>query len=252
MSMVHTISDLSRWPELRSDFARLSDSAWPAFLRNWETPEWPSLFTTFADYQLALRDAAGKVVAVCHTIPMRWNGTKAGLPASLSRATGSAAMVFQPGLPPNTLCALAAIAEPDHRGQGLGAALVRAMGMLAAERGFENLIAPVRPNWKSQYPLIPLEKYVEWKRPDGTSYDPWLRVHLRAGGKALAIGHALAVEGRVADWEQWTGMVFPVPGHYVVPGALQPLVIDSARDKGLYEEKCVWVVHNVGNNGRDQ
>lgn len=246
MSMAHTISDLRREPELRNDFAHLSDSAWPAFLRNWETPEWPSLFTTFADYQLALRDEGGKVVGMCHTIPMRWNGAKSDLPHSLCHATGRAAGVFQTGKSPNTLCALAAIAERDHRGQGLGSVLVGAMRMLAAERGFDNLIAPVRPNWKSRYPLISLEKYLEWKRPDGALYVPWVRVHLRAGGKALAIGNALAIEGRVADWEQWTGMVFPVPGHYIVPGALQPIVIDAALHQGLYEEPCIWVIHSVG------
>jgi hypothetical protein len=52
--------------------------------------------------------------------------------------------------------------------------------------------------------LIPLESDVEWKRSDGTAYDPWLRVHLRAGGKTLSIGHALAVEGSVADWAEFS------------------------------------------------
>ena len=116
---------------------------------------------------------------------------------------------------------------------------------IPAERGFENLIAPVRPNWKSQHPLIPLESYVEWKRPDGTAYDPWLRVHLHAGGKTLAIGHALL---RVAlpigsDGRVWCS---PWPGSTLFPEHLQPVVIDSARDQGLYEGQCVWVVHNVG------
>ena len=56
---------------------------------------------------------------------------------------------------------------------------------------------------------------------------------------------ALSVKGTVAEWEEWTDMVFPDSGSYVVPGALQPITIDHERDQGLYVEPNLWVLHQV-------
>ena len=28
-------------------------------------------------------------------------------------------------------------------------------------------MAPVRPTWKERYPLVPIERYAAWRRPDG-------------------------------------------------------------------------------------
>ena len=110
--------------------------------------------------------------------------------------------------------------------------------------GFSKLIAPVRPSWKSRYPLTPIESYVTWRRPDGTLLDPWLRTHERLGAEIVAIApRSMTISGKVADWETWTGMVFPESGSYIVPGALVPIEIDRERDRGLYVEPNVWMVH---------
>ena len=54
---------------------------------------------------------------------------------------------------------------------------------------------------------------------------------------------SMVVEGRVRDWEQWTGMRFPASGRYVVPGALVPIEIDRRRDRSRYVEPNVWMLH---------
>ena len=56
----------------------------------------------------------------------------------------------------------------------------------AREAGLRELAAPVRPTLKSQYPLIPIERYMEWRREDGSHFDPWLRLHERVGGRIVA------------------------------------------------------------------
>ena len=61
--------------------------------------------------------------------------------------------------------------------------------------------------------------------------------------REMAIG-ATRVLGTVAQWEEWTGLVFPDSGSYVVPGALVPVEIDRERDEGLYLEPGVWMVHS--------
>jgi hypothetical protein len=40
-------------------------------------------------------------------------------------------------------------------------------------------------------------------------------------------------------------MKFPDTGAYVVPGALQPVVIDRDRDEGRYEDPNIWMLHAV-------
>lgn len=40
-------------------------------------------------------------------------------------------------------------------------------------------------------------------------------------------------------------MRFPESGKYVVPGALEPVVIDIESDIGLYIEPNVWMYHPV-------
>jgi hypothetical protein len=53
------------------------------------------------------------------------------------------------------------------------------------------------------------------------------------------------VEAAVADWQRWTGMEFPTSGHYIVPGAFQPIVLRRTRQRVRYEEANVWLLHNT-------
>ena len=55
----------------------------------------------------------------------------------------------------------------------------------------------------------------------------------------------MTIPGTVAQWEQWSGMVFPESGAYVVPGAFTPVDVDRKRDHGLYVEPNVWTVHRL-------
>jgi hypothetical protein len=104
------------------------------------------------------------------------------------------------------------------------------------------LVAPVRPTLKARYPLTPIAEYAEWRRDDGTHFDPWLRVHERVGGRILGPAEeAMLIEGTREEWEGWTQMAFPAAGDYVVPGALVPVRFEAGR--GVYREPCVWVEH---------
>ena len=63
--------------------------------------------------------------------------------------------------------------------------LIEAARQAAAAAGLASVIAPVRPTLKERYPLIPIERYVEWRRDDGSHFDPWIRVHERVGGEIV-------------------------------------------------------------------
>jgi GNAT superfamily N-acetyltransferase len=235
-------------PERGDEYERLAEVSWPRFLRQRDAlglgRRWPELFTTWADWQLLLIDGMGPTIAVTHAVPLAWAGTVEHLPASIAEILDRAAADHEAGRAPTALCALAAMVDPRYRGQGMSPAAVRAMVDLARAHGLRALVAPVRPAAKSAYPLAPMERYVRWENADGLPLDPWIRVHARMGAVILAVApRTIVIEGTVADWERWTDMPFPDSGPYVVPGALQPLVIDREQDLGRYEDPNVWMRH---------
>lgn len=124
--------------------------------------------------------------------------------------------------------------------------MLEEMADLGRSFGSGALIAPVRPNWKTRYPLTPIERYVLWLRPDGQPFDPWIRTHVRLGGRiGPALPKAMSITGSVAEWEAWTDMVFPESGAYVFPDGLAPLTIDREGDSGSYWEPNVWLIHQL-------
>jgi hypothetical protein len=146
--------------------------------------------------------------------------------------------------PPTTLSAMVATVDPRRHGQGLSGHIINGMAEAAGKAGLDALIAPVRPTWKERYTLTPIERYTQWRRDDGLLYDPWLRLHERLGARILGIARAsMTVEGTVAEWEEWTGLVFPDEGDYIVPGALVPVRVEAGR--GSYVEPNVWMLHEA-------
>lgn len=138
------------------------------------------------------------------------------------------------------------VARSRQRG-GLSSQALTEMRRLVLAGGFVDLVAPVRPSLKSSYPLVPAERYAAWVRDDGLPFDPWLRVHVRAGATLIRVCPlSMRVPGTVAEWEEWAGMAFPESGRYVVPGALEPVTIDREADLGVYVEPNVWMHHRLG------
>src|SRR5262249_17299219 len=104
---------------------------------------------------------------------------------------------------------------------------------------------------KGSYPLTSMQEYAEWRRDDGTPFDPWLRVHWRLGARILRITpRANTVRASVREWEAWTGLRFPASVRYVAPGAFQPIRVDRRHDRVHYEEANIWMRHAVPGRAR--
>jgi hypothetical protein len=89
--------------------------------------------------------------------------------------------------------------------------------------------------------------YLTWQDDDGLPFDPWLRVHVRAGARIVkACSQSMVISRSVADWQEWTGLVFPESGRYIVPQALVPVEINREENRGIYIEPNVWIEHQVG------
>jgi hypothetical protein len=211
---------------------------------------WPVLLRRFPEFQLVLCDARGRVVAGGYAIPFVWDGRPVTLPMGVDGVLVRGLRDLRRRRRPNTLSALLAVVDPRLQGKGLSREVIRAMALLVARHGMRALVAPVRPTLKHRYPLTPMARYLRWRRADGAPLDPWLRVHWRLGARVLGVAtRSMVVEGRVKDWESWTGMRFPASGDYVVPGALTTVRIDRARDRGRYVEPNVWMLHPVSRAG---
>lgn len=222
---------------------------WPEYNHHGDViePLWPRLAGEFAEFQLVLHDPdADEVVATANAVPCRWDGTAAGLPEGIDAVMERG---FAGG-PADTLSGLAVAVAESRRGAGVSGRMLAALGRVAAAHGLRRLIIPVRPVWKERYPLVPIERYAAWSRPDGLPFDPWLRVHVRAGARILAPApHSLRITAPVADWEGWVGMTFPDDGDYVFPRGLALLTVDHGADRGRYWEPNVWVSHPVPEAG---
>jgi GNAT superfamily N-acetyltransferase len=249
--MVPTGLELHTYAE-RPDLADVgiaSADVWPEYNLHGEVVHawWGSMCEELPEFQSVVVDSAsGQIVAELNTVPVTWDGDEANLPAGIDQVVRQAVLDRRAGIAGNTLCAMAATVAPSARGRGLARVAVQVMRAAARERGYGHLIAPVRPSWKDRYPIVAIERYVSWTRPDGWSIDPWIRVHQRLGARiATSIPDSLRITGTVAEWESWTGLLFPESGDYVFPRGLAPVHIDRDADRGLYYEPNVWLIHDV-------
>jgi len=240
---------LFTWEE-RPDLAErgpASSEVWPEYNNHGDVFDdwWEPLLDELPEYQFALYDEkADSVLAEGHTGPLAWNGEDAALPDGIDAALKQAVTARRESSPVDTLCAFAAEVRPDARERGLAGELLRGMSELAQRHGLRRLIAPVRPSWKERYPLVPIERYVTWRRDDGRLLDPWMRLHERLGARvATPLPRSMLISGTVGDWESWTGLAFPDSGEYTFPHGLAPVAIDRERDLGTYWEPNVWIVH---------
>ncbi|NEE00139.1 GNAT family N-acetyltransferase [Phytoactinopolyspora halotolerans] len=148
------------------------------------------------------------------------------------------------GRPATHVSALEIAIRPDQRGTGLAAVMLAAMRDNVRRLGFTELFAPVRPSGKPAEPHTPMSEYAYRTRDDGLPVDPWLRVHVRAGGEILRVcPRAMTISGSLAEWREWTGLPFDRTGDVEVPGALVPVHCSVEHDHAVYVEPGVWVRH---------
>lgn len=227
--------------------ASLEQGLWPEFMYHDAVLErlFGRVISEYAEFQFyAWDDEREEVVGVGNAIPATWDGQAATLPDGGVDAVVEARFVDDPPAP-TVLCALQILIAPEYRGQALSSRMIQRMAEIGRAHGLDTLVAPVRPNLKHSYPLTPIGRYIEWRRPDGQLLDPWLRTHERLGATIAKVApESMRVPGTVAQWEEWTELAFPDSGSYVVPGALVPVEIDRERDEGLYVEPNVWMVHS--------
>jgi len=237
-------------PDYRDRAGDIAVASWPEFMLHDAVADehWHELFDRFNEYQFALLDTeTNRLAAMGNSLPFHWAEDLSGLPEQgWDWVFLKAVEDHENGRTPNIQSAIQIAIHPDYRNQGLSTEMIAAMRSIGQSKGFKHLVAPVRPNQKSKYPLISIDDYIKWTNNEGLPFDAWLRVHARVGAKILKPCHeAMTILGTRADWEEWTGMKFPQSGKYYIPGALNPMDMDIEEDEGVYVEPNVWMVHTI-------
>ncbi|MDT0318927.1 N-acetyltransferase [Streptomyces millisiae] len=225
---------------------------WPTFMdRDPVAPLYYSdVEAAFPEFVLIAvdRDHPDRLVAKGYSVPFTWDGDPdESLPAGgWDEVILTATRDRLAGRRGTMVSALEISVRPELRGTGLSSVMLDAMRRNAADRGYASLVAPVRPSAKHRHPELSMADYADARRDDGLPVDPWLRVHIRAGGRIVGVSvRAMTIAGSLAEWRQWTGLPFDTTGDVNVPGALVPVHCDTVHDRAVYCEPCVWVHHRL-------
>jgi hypothetical protein len=232
-------------PDLHDMADGVFKERWPEFIFHDDVPKkyMGRVRQHFGHFDIMVLDGDA-VVAGGWGVPIPWSGDATDLPSGYDDALVRAVQAREAAVPATTLSFMAAAVGSAHDKRGLATVVLQELTRRAHEAGLVHVIAPLRPTWKHRYPTVPMDEYAGWTRSDGLSIDPWIRTHQRMGARVLGpAAKSMAIEGTVAEWEQWTGMAFPVTREYVVPDALNLVSIDRERDRGVYVEQNLWVQH---------
>jgi GNAT superfamily N-acetyltransferase len=244
-----TIHRLDERPDL-IDRVYEVDSTWPDFMTRdpvanalyWQVAEtFPNLCAVATDDTDTVI-ATGRALAFALDLPNRGELPDGGL----DRATIWAFNDRLAGRTPDIASAVEIAIGRDYQGTGLSHRMLAALREATRVAGLTRLVAPVRPNAKHEYPHLPMAEYITMVRADGLPVDPWLRVHVRAGGRILRVAPAsMVMPGSLAEWRAWTGLPFDQTGDVIVPKALAPVRCDVEHDHAVYVEPNVWVEHDL-------
>jgi len=237
-------------PELLDPVYQMCVGVWPDFLIHDPIVNqyWPDLYRVYPDFQFVLvEDGTDSVIGVGNSLPIAWEQDPLYLPDE--GVDWVLAHEFRGNpvkQPARTQVALQIIVKETFRGKHLSTHLIRKMVDIGRAHGLKNLFAPVRPTQKCNYPLVPMESYIQWKNDDNLPFDAWIRIHHLLGAQIVKVcPKALQISGSVSDWESWTKMRFSESGRYIVPGALVPVEIDCELNQGIYVEPNVWMHHPI-------
>jgi hypothetical protein len=227
----------------------LADAAfpdtWPEFMYHDAVADglYGAMIAAFPQFSLVGLAGDGEPVAKAVTLP--FTGRLDALPdngydaiilgAAADRATGRTGTLVG---------AVEVTVQVDRRGTGLSGLMLDAVRRNARRLGFDDVVVALRPNRKHLHPHLPLHAYVRQVRDDGLPIDPWLRTHVRAGGRIVGVApRSMTITGALAEWRAWTGLPFDTDGEVLVPQALTPVRCDLSADLAVYIEPNVWIHH---------
>lgn len=237
--------------EVRGAFAADEEACWEVEAQCWSVFHAEATEEDYYDPDLHVVavDSKGEIVATGNAVPFpAWDGqaeSLAGFGWAQVQVDWRRAVEAGAVLKSRYACAIGISVLPQARSSGLGLRMLEALRGAALRAGYEALAAPVRPSAKHLMPQLSYSEYAAVRLPDGRHFDPWLRLHERAGGRIVAVKEeSFSMAGSHAEWEAWTGLSLPDEGELLVTGGNDYLRLKSGR--GEMVEGSVWVLHSLG------
>jgi len=241
ISIIH-LSDLNS--ELIKQYKAAIQNAFPDIILCSKFIEkyWDRVEEYFPEYQIFLIGEENQILGFMNAIPLHWDQPLDDLPdEGWDWMLEKGVLDYEQGLKPNSLGGLQIIVTPDNLGKGYSGVLIREAKQVFREKEFDHFIIPIRPTYKSRYPEMKMEEYMQMKI-DGKIYDPWIRTHLKGGAKIISVcTQAMTIEGNVQFWERLIHRKVRESGSYIVEGALNLVDIDVENNRGSYYEDNIWI-----------
>jgi len=244
--MKYTIKLLKDDKTLKDAHWEIVKSIWPEIMLHSPVANkyWARLEEYFPEYQLFLLNVDNQIIGFSNTIPFFWIKTLKELPVTgWDWLMKKGIEDYEKGLKPNILGGLQVGISKEYQGRGYSKIIIKEAISLSKNKGYKKFVIPIRPTWKNKYPLIPMAKYIKWKKADKV-FDPWIRTHLNCGAKIVKIcGRSMTFRGSIKDWQEWAGTYIPETGEYIVEGALRPVKMNVEKNSGLYYDENIWIYY---------
>ncbi|MCW5941823.1 MAG: hypothetical protein KIS66_06310 [Fimbriimonadaceae bacterium] len=230
----------------------LERKCWPVFMNEapscheaGEGPDWSLIYERYPEFVFGMLDPdSDDLLGAGHCVPVFVKGGE--LPDTGWDWAWRQSMGPETAERPNALCALAIIVDPEKRSSGLAPLALATMRALAIEHGFATLYAPLRPTHLDRHPTVDIADYVTWRLEGGDHFDPWIRLHERAGGRIGTVcRRSMTMSASVDKWSEWSGLPLTHDGEIIVPHLLTPLNVDLAAGLATYIEPNVWIIHDL-------
>ena len=202
---------------------------------------WDRVEKYFPEYQIFMIEN-NQILGFVNAIPFYWDEPISDLPDEgwdwmlKNGVTG-----FEKGVHPNSLGGLQIIVTKDNQGKGYSKVLIDEAKKVVTEKGFDNFLIPIRPTFKSRFPEMRMEEYINLKT-DNKIYDPWIRTHVKGGAEIISVcSKAMLIDGDLHFWEGMMHQKIEKSGSYIVDGALNPVDINIEINYGVYHEDNIWI-----------
>ena len=241
MKNLFTLSDLNE--DLIEQYKNAIQNAFPNVILSSKViaEYWDRVESYFPEYQIFLIEDS-RLLGFINAIPLYWDSPMKELPdEGWDWMLKKGVTDYERSREPNTLGGLQIIVTKENLGKGYSKTLISAAKRIVKELGFEHFIIPIRPTFKSRYPKMAMDEYINLK--DGEKiYDPWIRTHLKGGAEIINVcTKAMYIDGNVKFWEGLLHSKIEKSGAYIVEGALSPVNINIETNHGTYYEDNIWI-----------
>lgn len=206
---------------------------------------WTKLETYFPEYQHFLLSNKGDLIGFINTIPFHFQNALSKLPDNgwdwmFEKGIND----YEHNIEPNNLGGLQVIVRSKFKKQGYSKEILNFAKTHLHSSRFENLIIPIRPTRKHEFPQMTMASYLELKQQDKI-YDPWIRTHVKSGAEIIKIcSKSMTMKGDLMFWESMLNRKIDKSGNYKLKGALELVSIDLENNTGQYVEPNIWIKYS--------